>query len=118
MGSIHRCEVSAQFLSPTPSGEHIAPFFKFPGVFAKALLAFLAGKGHVEALEEGVVFCLLVAFCAVEPFATWAKVTGLFVREGRYTHSMVSGWRLGRSGCVYLRGESARGSRRNQTAVK
>jgi hypothetical protein len=44
--------------------------FKLFGIFSEALLALFAREDHLVALEEFMVFALLVTFCAVEPFAT------------------------------------------------
>jgi hypothetical protein len=40
-----------------------------PGVLTEGLAAFLADEGHIEALEEWVVFGFVMAFGTVEPFA-------------------------------------------------
>ena len=42
---------------------------KLLGVFPEALLALLASEGHIEALEQSVIFGFSVAFGAIEPFA-------------------------------------------------
>lgn len=61
-------------------------FLKFLCVFAKALLALLASKCHIETLEEGVIFLLLVTFCTVKPFtATW-RADGDLGIENVFTH--------------------------------
>jgi hypothetical protein len=46
---------------------------KLLGVLAKGLFAFLAGKGDLEAFEEGMAFRLFVAVGAIEPLAAWEK---------------------------------------------
>ena len=52
-------------------GDHSPPVFILAAVLAEALLALLAGKDHFEALLEGMVGLLLVAFCTVEPLAAY-----------------------------------------------
>ena len=63
-------EVSGAF-----SGRSVyRPFFKLLGVFAEALLALLACKGHVQALQQRMVFLLMVTLGAVKPFAAYVFV--------------------------------------------
>ena len=47
------------------------PVLELASIFTETLLALLAGKGHVEALHEGVVGGFAVALGTVEPFPAW-----------------------------------------------
>lgn len=47
--------------------------FELVGVLAEALLAFLAGEGHLVGLEQRVLLSLAVAISAIEPFAAWRR---------------------------------------------
>lgn len=49
-------------------------FLEFSRIFPEALFALLAGKDHLEFLKQRVVFFLLMAFYAVEPFPAWERV--------------------------------------------
>ena len=52
------------------------PVLELARVLAEGFLALLADKDHLEALQEGVVFFLLVACGAVEPLLAAGRADG------------------------------------------
>jgi len=63
--------------------------FKLLRVFPEAFLALLAGKGHVEFLQQRVVFLFGMAFGTVEPFATAWRTDGDLGVENVLAHREV-----------------------------
>lgn len=57
------------------------------GVLAEALLALLAGKGHLERLQELVRLLLVVAVGAVKPFLACSLSPGPRAPEGAYMYA-------------------------------
>jgi hypothetical protein len=70
-------------------GTVLVALLKLLGVLAEGLLALLAGKGHLEALEERMVRDFFVALGAVEPLAAWERVGQRSVLDS--THSTTTG---------------------------
>jgi hypothetical protein len=52
-------------------GAKLIGLFELLNVLSEALLAFLAGKDHLEALFERVVLLFHVTLDAVKPFSTY-----------------------------------------------
>jgi len=50
-------------------GAVLVGFFKLLSVLTETLFALFTGERHVELLKQGMVFLLLVAFYAIEPFS-------------------------------------------------
>ena len=62
------------------------PVLELARVLAEGLLALLAHEDHLEALEQGVVFFLLVALGAVEPLLAAGRADGDLGVEDVFAH--------------------------------